>query len=133
MLRPAAQTAVGPSLRAAKAGQVCVPRELTAGAFRPVLTTREKQILAMLVLGFSNAEIARKLHVAESTVKSHLSTAFAKLGVRSRSEAAAAILDPETGLGTGILRISVQEPRPLEAAKDGGTSVRDRRPEDEPG
>ena len=128
VLRPAAKTAAGPALCAANAGQVCIPRELTAGAFHPVLTTREKQTLAMLVLGFSNAEIARKLHVTESTVKSHLSTAFAKLGVRSRSEAAAAILDPETGLGTGILRISAHEPR-----EDGWTSERDRRPEDEPG
>ena len=57
-------------------------------------------------MGFSNAEIARKLFVTEATVKSHLSSSFAKLGVRSRAEATARILDPEHGLGTGILAIS---------------------------
>ena len=39
-------------------------------------------------------------------MKSHLSSSFTKLGVRSRNEAAALILDPETGLGTGILTIA---------------------------
>jgi len=38
-------------------------------------------------------------------VKSHLSSAFTKLGVRSRSEAAALILDPRESLGMGILGI----------------------------
>jgi hypothetical protein len=42
-------------------------------------------------------------------VKSHLSSAFSKLGVRSRNEATALILDPENGLGTGILAISQDE------------------------
>jgi hypothetical protein len=39
-------------------------------------------------------------------VKSHLSSAFTKLGARSRSEATALILDPATGLGPGILTIA---------------------------
>jgi DNA-binding NarL/FixJ family response regulator len=109
--------ALGPALEAAAAGQVSVPQELATTVVRPVLTAREKQILGMLVLGFSNGEIARKLHVAESTVKTHLSRAFPKLGVRSRSEAAAAILDPQTGLGTGILAIPNE---PVRAADESG-------------
>jgi ATP/maltotriose-dependent transcriptional regulator MalT len=88
-----------------RAGQVVFPATAVERA-RPALTVREKQVLGMVVLGFSNAEIAQKLFVAETTVKSHLSSAFAKLGVRSRRAAADAILDPVNGLGTGILAIS---------------------------
>jgi DNA-binding NarL/FixJ family response regulator len=60
----------------------------------------------LVVIGFSNAEIASKLHLAETTVKSHLTTSFRKLGVRTRSEAALRILDPHTGLGLGILSMT---------------------------
>lgn len=91
---------------AAHAGQLSLPSRLRQEIAQPVLSVREKQMLAMVVMGFTNPEISRKLHVAESTVKSHLSSAFAKLGVRSRNEATALILDPASGLGTGILEIS---------------------------
>lgn len=94
------------ALAAAAAGLVVVPRAERAALARRALTAREKQALGMVVMGFSNAEIARKLYVAESTVKSHLSSAFAKLGVRTRSAATELILDPQRGLGTGILAIS---------------------------
>jgi DNA-binding NarL/FixJ family response regulator len=99
-----------PTTQAAATGQVVVPREALNQLRRPALSAREKQTLGLVILGFSNAEIARKLYLAESTVKSHLSSAFEKLGVRSRNEAAAVILDPETGLGTGILAIDDAEP-----------------------
>jgi DNA-binding NarL/FixJ family response regulator len=86
-------------------GQLVVPGSLRSAVSTPVLSPREKQVLAMVVMGFGNREIAQKLHVTEGTVKSHLSTAYRKLGVGSRSEATRAILDPERGLGTGILAI----------------------------
>jgi DNA-binding NarL/FixJ family response regulator len=70
------------------------------------LSIREKQVLSMLVMGFTNAEIAAKLFLAESTVKSHLSSAYTKLGVRSRKDAATMILDPVAGLAPGILTIT---------------------------
>jgi DNA-binding CsgD family transcriptional regulator len=79
---------------------------------RPALSPRERQILAMVVLDFSNGEIARKLYLTESAVKNHLSSAFAKLGVTSRNAAAELILDNESGLGPGILRISPEEELP---------------------
>lgn len=101
--------ALAAAVRAACVGQLVVPRELAAEGTRPTLTVRERQVLGMVVLGCTNAEIAKRLFVAETTVKSHLSTAFAKLGVRSRNEAVGAILDPDRGLGTGILAISEDE------------------------
>jgi DNA-binding NarL/FixJ family response regulator len=79
---------------------------LRAAVRRPTLSVREKQVLAMVVMGYSNCEIASRLFVAESTVKSHLNAAFRKLGVRSRSEAASLILDPHGSLGPGILAIT---------------------------
>jgi len=62
-----------------------------------------------VVFGFSNAEIGEKLFVTERNVKSHLTSAFSKLGVSSRNAAAELILDHESGLGPGILRISPKE------------------------
>lgn len=94
------------AVRTVCSGQLSLPRELREHVSKPALSAREKQILGMVVMGFSNGEIAGKLYLAESTVKNHLSSAFAKLGVRSRNEAAALILDPHGGLGTGILAIS---------------------------
>ena len=77
-----------------------------------MLSAREKQILGLVVMGLMNSEIAARLFLAESTVKSHLSSAFRKLGVRSRTEASELILDPERGLGTGILAISEENDAP---------------------
>ena len=102
----AVETQLGPAMSAVQAGLATAPRGMLSQAIgRPALTPREKQALGMVVLGFSNADIASKLYLAESTVKSHLSSAFAKLGVRTRSEATALILDRSNGLGTGILAI----------------------------
>lgn len=89
-----------------------VPRSVRQSVDRPPLSPRERQILAMVVIDFSNAEIARKLFVSESNVKNTLSSAFQKLGVKSRSAAAELILDGESGLGPGILRISPEEALP---------------------
>jgi DNA-binding NarL/FixJ family response regulator len=98
--------ALAPTISAVLAGQVAIPLESRDQLERPALTVREKQTLAMVVLGFSNGEIARKLFVTESTVKSHLGSSFKKLGVTSRKQAVARILDPDGGLGTGILSIT---------------------------
>jgi DNA-binding NarL/FixJ family response regulator len=101
-----------PTLEAVAVGQCVVPKAIRQIVDRPPLSPRERQILAMIVLDFSNAEIARKLFVTESNVKNHLSSAFQKLGVKSRSAAAELILDRESGLGPGILHISPEESLP---------------------
>jgi len=98
-----------PTLAAVAAGQCVVPRTVRRLLERPPLSPRERQVLAMVVMDFSNAEIAQKLVVTESNVKSHLTSAFNKLGVTSRNAAAELILDHESGLGPGILRISPEE------------------------
>ena len=99
------QRSLGPCLRAVCGGQICVPRAHWRQIEPPVLSTREKQILGLVVMGYMNSQIAEQLFLAESTVKSHLSSAFGKLGVRSRNEAVDLIINPERGLGMGILGI----------------------------
>jgi len=106
-------SALGPCLQAVQAGQVCVPRGHWRQIEPPPLSTREKQILGLVVMGYMNCQIAEQLFLAESTVKSHLSSAFGKLGVRSRNEAVNLILDPERGLGTGILALGGEPVEPI--------------------
>jgi DNA-binding CsgD family transcriptional regulator len=96
------QSRLGSCLRAVRVGQVCVPREHWRQVEPPALSAREKQVLGLVVMGFMNSEIAERLFLAESTVKSHLSSAFGKLGVRSRNEAADLITRRERGLELAI-------------------------------
>jgi DNA-binding NarL/FixJ family response regulator len=95
-----------PTVNAVLAGQVCVPAIHKRDVGTPAFTAREKQVLSMVVMGLSNKEISARLYLADSTVKSHLSSIFTKLGVRSRHEAATLVLDPDSKLGLGILGLS---------------------------
>ena len=104
---PAAGTAaVAATLHAVAHGLVVVPGAVRGALERPVFTTREKQILSLVVIGATNREIASRLFVAESTVKMHMTNVLAKLQVRTRKEAVDLVLDPALGLGTGILHIT---------------------------
>lgn len=94
------------TVRAVASGQVCVTPAVRAAVAPRPLSTRERQILAMVIMGLSNSEIAQRLHIAESTVKSHMASIFDKLSVRSRAEAAELVTDPEDMLGTGIVSLS---------------------------
>lgn len=72
-------------------------------ADKPVLDTltpRQRDVLKLIVQGFSNKEIARKLHLGEGTVKIHMAALFRNLGVRNRAAAAAAGSRLITGDGT---------------------------------
>ncbi|NEC35061.1 response regulator [Streptomyces rubrogriseus] len=68
------------------------------------LTARERDVLALLGAGLSNGQIARRLHVVEGTVKAHVSSLLARLGVDNR--AAAAVVAHEAGV------IAPQPPQP---------------------
>jgi DNA-binding NarL/FixJ family response regulator/tetratricopeptide (TPR) repeat protein len=56
------------------------------------LTRREQQVAGLVSQGLTNRHISRRLHVTEKTIEKHLSNVFAKLGVSSRTEAAAAVI-----------------------------------------
>ena len=60
------------------------------------LSPREREVLAFLGSGLSNGQIARRLHVVEGTVKAHVSSILARLGVENR--AAAAVVAHEAGI-----------------------------------
>ncbi|MFJ8016786.1 response regulator [Streptomyces sp. NPDC096339] len=60
------------------------------------LTARERGVLTFLGSGLSNGQIARRLHVVEGTVKAHVSSILARLGVDNR--AAAAVVAHEAGI-----------------------------------
>src|SRR3954447_13903028 len=86
------------AVHASLAGLICAPRQFRRLIVKPTFSHREKEVLQLVVAGRTNHQIATQLFVAESTVKSHLSSVFAKLGVSSRKDAAALLLDPAEGL-----------------------------------
>jgi DNA-binding NarL/FixJ family response regulator len=90
-------------VHAVLAGFVCTPRSARRLVAKPTFSHREKEVLQLLVMGLTNRQIAGRLYLAESTVKSHLASAFAKLGVRSRKDAADLLLDPTEGLAATAL------------------------------
>jgi DNA-binding NarL/FixJ family response regulator len=83
------------AVSAVASGQSVVPRSHRASVERPSFSHRERQVLSCVARGLTNAQIADELFLAESTIKSHLSSAFSKFGVRSRKEAAALFLETE--------------------------------------
>jgi DNA-binding NarL/FixJ family response regulator len=123
VLRDELESTLDPCLHAVLAGQTCVPQAHSREIEPPALSSREKQILGLVVMGYMNSQIAERLFLAESTIKSHLSSAFAKLGVRSRHEAVDLIVDPDGGLGLGILGLGGEPIKPtagLPAKSAGG-------------
>jgi DNA-binding NarL/FixJ family response regulator len=71
-------------------------RAVEARARVAALTDREREVLALVGAGLTNGEIARRLYLVEGTVKAYLRTAFTRLGVSNRVQAA--VLAHESGL-----------------------------------
>lgn len=93
------ESALPAAIHAVRSGLIVAPRKSGGPAVRVPLTHRERETLALLVMGLTNRQIAARLFLAESTVKTHLTSIFGKLGVGSRSEAVARALDPDERLG----------------------------------
>lgn len=93
LLKDSSNEQIAGAIRGVAAGQLQLPSELAAkflaSTLRPDLSRRELQILASMARGLSNKLIARELSIEETTVKTHATSLFLKLGVRSRTEALA--------------------------------------------
>jgi len=84
------------AIRAVNAGQTYLPAgvaaSLAAQLPRPDLSGREVQVLALIVRGLANKQIAFTLGIAEHTVKNHVKNILSKLGVQDRTQAATAAI-----------------------------------------
>jgi NarL family two-component system response regulator LiaR len=84
------------AIRAAHAGRATLSPEVAQSLVETAnlpptpgldLTEREREVLALMVEGLNNTQIAGRLTVSPSTIKSHVSRVLSKLGVASRTEA----------------------------------------------
>ena len=84
------------AIRAAHAGRATLSPEAAQALVRTAnqppargldLTEREREVLALIIEGLNNTQIAARLTVSPSTIKSHVSSILSKLGVASRTEA----------------------------------------------
>jgi DNA-binding NarL/FixJ family response regulator len=83
LLDPSVQRRLLESLRAPAATVAPEP----PGPLPDGLTQREAEVLGLIAGGLSNQEIAARLHVSETTVKTHINNLFSKTGVRDRAQA----------------------------------------------
>jgi len=88
------------AVRVAKEGQIVAPRELLEYLISnedirglDILSNRQREILELVGEGLTNAQIAKRLFLTESTIKEHLRAAFKVLGVSNRTEAARLVRD----------------------------------------
>jgi DNA-binding NarL/FixJ family response regulator len=94
LLKDTALAELGQAIRAAARGETvlapAVARRLVSHVRQPrreVLSGRETQVLELVALGLTNAEIGQRLSITEATVKTHLLRSFVKLGVNDRTAA----------------------------------------------
>lgn len=96
LLKDVSAEELAQAIRAAHTGQATLSPDATQALVQSSnqprvpgqdLTEREREVLALLVEGLNNTQIAEKLSVSPSTIKSHVSSILSKLGVANRTEA----------------------------------------------
>lgn len=101
LLKGVSASELAQAIRAAHTGRPTISPEVTEALIQaasqdvvpvPDLTDREREVLLLMVEGLNNSQIAERLTVSPSTIKSHVSSILAKLGVASRTEAVALAL-----------------------------------------
>jgi len=106
LLKDAGRNALFDAIRAAARGESLLPPEVLAALLEHSkareraegegLSQREQEVLGLLATGAANREIAMQLNITQRTVKAHVTSILNKLGVSSRTEAAAVAI--RTGL-----------------------------------
>jgi DNA-binding NarL/FixJ family response regulator len=102
VLEPDLDDTLGLVLRAVCGGHLSLPRSMRHAVEPPVLSELDREILAFVVAGLSNAEIAARLFLARSTVAGRLTSVFRRLGVQSRSEAVSLVLAGDESLRDSV-------------------------------
>lgn len=91
LLKHSSGDQIVPAIHALMEGKTWIPAEVAAQLTNrergEILSTRERDIIRLLVLGETNKQIADTLGISEQTVKSHVKNILAKLQVRDRTEA----------------------------------------------
>jgi DNA-binding NarL/FixJ family response regulator len=92
--RPHAERAVGalarwPGWRAEQAAALLRRVTQSPAAAEGALTTREREVAALLAEGLTNGQIAQRLYISTKTASVHVSNILAKLGMSNRAEVAA--------------------------------------------
>jgi DNA-binding NarL/FixJ family response regulator len=94
LLKDCSRAELTSAVRAAARGETVLTPSVAARWMRgpqpEALSAREVQVLELVAVGHTNAEIGRALHIAEATVKTHLLRAFTKLDVSDRTAAVTA-------------------------------------------
>lgn len=96
LLKDAAPDEIAAAVHAAATGQTALAPAVATRLLARMqhshssLSARELEVLELVADGCSNTDIARQLHLSETTVKSHLAHIYPKLGVNSRTAAVAA-------------------------------------------
>lgn len=94
LLKDASRADLAGAIRAAARGETVLAPSVAGRLVNrvrrpaaPTLSAREVEVLALVAKGLTNAEIGRRLHISEATVKTHLLRSFGKLDVSDRTAA----------------------------------------------